>query len=217
LSQNRRSRSTRATTAPDAALNSSPRFGRPRDERIDSEVASAVLSALKGGGYRAVTIESIARQVGRARSSLYRRWPSKDHLVAYAVVSEMGDNPAADTGRIRGDLRAAVGTLLRAFMGPLGQALAGLAADMAQDPTLAAVIRQEVLAPRRRSMREALERARGRGEVRHDCDVELVLDMLTGPFYFRTLFGHARITRETAHLVVEYVLRIIQPEGESVG
>lgn len=189
-----------------------PRFGRPRDERIDSEVVSAVLDALKRRGYRSVTIDGIARQVGRARSSLYRRWPSKRHLVAYAVVSEMGDNPAANTGHIRGDLEAAVGTLLRAFVGPLGQALAGLASDMAQDPALASIIRQEVLAPRRKSMREALERAQIRGEIRRDCDVELVLDMLTGPFYFRTLFGHVPITRETARLVVEYVLRVVQPD-----
>ena len=189
-----------------------PRFGRPRDERIDSEVVSAVLNALKRRGYRSVTIDGIARQVGRARSSLYRRWPSKRHLVAYAVVSEMGDNPAANTGHIRGDLEAAVGTLLRAFVGPLGQALAGLASDMAQDPALASIIRQEVLAPRRKSMREALERAQIRGEIRRDCDVELVLDMLTGPFYFRTLFGHVPITRETARLVVEYVLRVVQPD-----
>ncbi|MGO9593873.1 MAG: TetR/AcrR family transcriptional regulator [Steroidobacteraceae bacterium] len=176
---------------------------------------SAVLSALRKGGYRAVTIDGIARQVGRARSSLYRRWPSKRHLVAYAVVSEMGDNPATDTGSVRGDLEAAVGTLLRAFAGPLGRALAGLAADMAQDAALASIIRQEVLAPRRKSMRAALERAQVRGEVRHDCDVELVLDMLTGPFYFRTLFGHVPITRQTTHQVVKYILRVVQPNDVS--
>jgi hypothetical protein len=60
-------------------------------------------------------------------------------------------------------------------------------------------------------MREALERAQTRGEARDDCEVELVLDMLTGPFYFRTLFGHAPVTRHTAHLVVRYVLRVVQP------
>lgn len=198
-----------------AIAESTQRFGRPRDERIDSEVVSAVLGALKKSGYRAVTIDGIARQVGRARSSLYRRWPSKRHLVAYAVVSIMGDKPAADTGRLRGDLEAAVGTLLRAFIGPLGQALAGLASDMAQDPALASIIRQEVLTPRRKSMHEAFERARGRGEVHDDFDVEVVLDMLTAPFYFRTLFGHAPITRHTAQLVVEYVLRVIASSSDS--
>src|SRR5579872_491258 len=148
-------------------------FGRPRDSRIDSEVIGAVIASLQKGGYRAVTIEGIAKSVGRARSSIYRRWPSKRHLVAYAVVGEMGENPAADTGSLRGDLFSAVITLWRAFRGPLGNALAGLVADMAHDEALAAIIRREVTIPRRRSMREAIERARARGEARADTNVEL--------------------------------------------
>lgn len=207
------SRVVRRRAAHRSSLRPPQRIGRPRDERIDSEVVSTVLDALRSGGYRAVTIDGIAQRAGRARSSLYRRWPSKRHLVAYAVVSEMGDNPAADTGSVRGDLEAAVNTLRRAFVGPLGRALAGLVADMAQDPNLASIIRKHVLAQRRKSMREALKRARDRGEVRHDFDVELVLDMLTGPFYFRALFGHMPITRQTTRQVVQYVLRVVQPYG----
>jgi AcrR family transcriptional regulator len=72
--------------------------GRPRDDRVDTEVVSAVLQSLRSGGYGAVTIDGIARKVKRARTTIYRRWPSKRHLVAYAVVSEMGDNPAAGGG-----------------------------------------------------------------------------------------------------------------------
>jgi AcrR family transcriptional regulator len=75
-----------------------PSSGRPRDERVDGEVVSAVLNALRNSGYGAVTIDGIARTVRRARTTIYRRWPSKRHLVVYAIVSEMGDNPAADTG-----------------------------------------------------------------------------------------------------------------------
>jgi AcrR family transcriptional regulator len=188
-----------------------PALGRPRDERIDTEVVSAVLATLQAGGYQAVTIDGIARRVGRARTSIYRRWPSKRHLVAYAVVSEMGDNPAADTGVLRRDLEAVVETFLNAFTGPLGRALAGLVADMAADEELANTIRQQVIAARRRSMREAFARAEARGEVSGQLDIELVLDMLTGPFYFRTLFGHAPITRRTTREVVDYVLRIVGP------
>jgi AcrR family transcriptional regulator len=182
--------------------NARPFIGRPRDLRIDSEVVSAVLGALQEGGYRAVTIDGIAQRLGRARSTLYRRWPSKRHLVVYAIVTELGDNPAADTGGIRKDLEAAVGTLWYAFEGPLGGALAGLVADMAHDAELAATFRRLVLAPRRNSMRAALKRAQVRGEVRRGFDMELVLDMLTGPFYFRTLFGHAPISRPMTRQVV---------------
>ncbi|HUI58996.1 MAG TPA: TetR/AcrR family transcriptional regulator [Steroidobacteraceae bacterium] len=190
------------------------RPGRPRDEQIDSEVVAAVLGVLRTSGYRSVTIEKIARDVGRARTSLYRRWPSKRHLVAYAVISELGDNPAPDTGDLRRDLVSAVKTLWAAFRGPLGQALGGLVGEMAQDPELAALIREDVLAARRRSMRAAFARALDRGEVRDDLDIELVLDMLTGPFYYRALFKHAAITRRTTSEVVDCVLRVVAAATE---
>jgi AcrR family transcriptional regulator len=211
----RPNRMTRRRPAAPRASVSPKAMGRPRDERIDTEVVAAVLNALEKGGYPVVTIDGIAKSVNRARSSLYRRWPSKRHLVAYAIVSELGENPAADTGTLRGDLLSAVGTLWRAFRGPLGHALAGLVGDMAQDAALAASIRQRVLAPRRRSMREAIARARDRGEAVDDLDVELLLDMLTAPFYFRTLFGHASMSLKNTGQIVDWVLRVIKPIDES--
>lgn len=57
-------------------------------------------------------------------------------------------------------------------------------------------------------MREAFARARRRGETREGLDLEVLLDMLTGPFYYRTLFRHAPITRRMTRDVVEYVMRI---------
>jgi AcrR family transcriptional regulator len=188
-------------------------MGRPRNARIDEEVVDAVLGVLRSRGYRAVTIENIARSVNRARTSLYRRWPSKRNLVAFAVVHELGVEPAADTGSLRDDLKAAVDTLRRAFAGPLGAALAGLAADMAHDPALARLIQSAVLAPRRDSMRAALARGVQRAEIAAGLDHELLLDMLTAPYYFRTLFGHARITAHMNDTVVDYALQAAAPPG----
>jgi len=209
------SRAKRKGKAPPYSDASSKITGRPRDARIDTEVVSAVIAVLREGGYGAVTIDGIAKNVGRARSSLYRRWPSKRHLVAYAVVGELGEDPAADTGSLRGELLSAVTTLWRAFRGPLGYALPGLVADMAQDAALASSIRREVMVPRRRSMREAIERARARGEVRDDINVELILDMLTGPFYFRTLFGHASMSLKDTAQIVDYIVRLMGPHDPS--
>jgi hypothetical protein len=59
-------------------------------------------------------------------------------------------------------------------------------------------------------MRQAIERARDRGEALNDLDVELLLDMLTGPFYFRTLFGHASMSFENTGQIVDYVLRVLK-------
>jgi Tetracyclin repressor-like, C-terminal domain len=76
---------------------------------------------------------------------------------------------------------------------------------------LAVTIRREVLDERRRSMRAAFARAQARGEAHGGLEIELLLDMLTGPFYYRALFGHAPITRRMAHDVVEHVLQIVGP------
>ena len=187
------------------------RLGRPKDERIDTEVVAAVLGVLKSRGYRAVTIESIARRVKRARTSLYRRWPSKRHLVAFAVIHALGIEPAPDTGSLRKDLIAAVDTLRAAFAGILRHALAGLLSDMAQDQKLAETIRVEVLEQRRQSMRLALARGKERGEIASDLNIDLILDMLTAPYYFRALFGHAPIDRTMNRRIVDYVLRAAAP------
>jgi AcrR family transcriptional regulator len=191
------------------------RRGRPKNKHIDLEVVAAVLAALRQRGYRGVTMEGVARQVKRARTSLYRRWPSKRHLVADAVVAELGAEPAPDTGSLRKDLKAAVGTLLNGFAGPLGKALPGLVADMALDPALARMIREKVLAARRRSMRAAFERGMARGECGRGFDIELLIDMLTGPFYFRALFGHLPATSAMVDAIVEYVMAIVRSRRAS--
>jgi AcrR family transcriptional regulator len=182
-------------------------LGRPKDSRIDQDVVRAVLHALETRGYRHVTIERIAKTVKRARTSLYRRWPSKRHLVAFAVVSTMEAEPAPDSGSVRQDLICAVDTLRHAFAGPLGRALPGLLADMAHDRTLAGIFREEVLLRRRTSIRKALTRGIARGEIRGDVDMEVFIDLLTAPVYFRELFRHARISRSFIESVVDYALR----------
>jgi hypothetical protein len=58
-------------------------------------------------------------------------------------------------------------------------------------------------------MRDALERARVRGEARGSFDIELLLDMLSSPFYFRTLLGHAPLDRRMTRQVVDDLLKIV--------
>jgi AcrR family transcriptional regulator len=183
------------------------RLGRPVDRSIDRAVVDAVLMELKHRGYHSITMEGISRKIGRARASLYRRWPSKRHLVAYAVVSELGAHPSPDTGSLRLDLTRTVETLITGFQGALGSALAGLVGEMADDPVLARTIRKDVLAKRRRSVRAAFRRGIKRGEIRSDVNVELFMDMLTAPFYFRALFGHRKLSATMIETVVDTVLR----------
>jgi hypothetical protein len=77
---------------------------------------------------------------------------------------------------------------------------------MSDDPLLARIIRKEVLARRRRSIRAAFERGIERGEIPVSINVELYIDILTAPFYFRALFGHNRLAPSMIDTVVNTVL-----------
>jgi AcrR family transcriptional regulator len=57
------------------------RGGRPRDPEVDERVREATLAILTTDGYAAVTMEAVARRAAVAHTTVYRRWPSKAHLV----------------------------------------------------------------------------------------------------------------------------------------
>ena len=60
---------------------------------------------------------------------------------------------------------------------------------------------------RRTSMNNALTRGIARGEIRRGIHIDVLIDLLTAPCYFRVLFRHARITRAFVEIVVDYALR----------
>ncbi|MFO0578061.1 MAG: TetR-like C-terminal domain-containing protein [Polyangia bacterium] len=199
-----------------ATNQTAPRLpGRPPQPGLAAAVHRAVLELLAAGGYAALSMDAVAARAQVARLTLYRRWQSKPRLVTAAVVDALGSAPAPDTGCTRSDLLAGVRTLSTAFAKGLGPVLPGLVAALAADPALARSFREQVLIPRRASMAAALRRGIERGELARDLDVELALDLLAAPLYYRTLFGHARVTSRTAAEVVDAVLAAFTPRPAS--
>src|SRR2546430_14408242 len=80
------------------------RRGRPRDSGVDQRVLDAAWELLLTGGYSGLNVDEVAERAAVAKTTLYRRWPTKDHL-AVAVAAEMLDEvPIPDTGDLRRDL-----------------------------------------------------------------------------------------------------------------
>src|SRR5687768_8747678 len=81
--------------------------GRPRDTGADRRILDAARQALFTAGYAGLAIDEVAQRAGVAKTTLYRRWPTKDHL-AIAVYADMLDRdvPVTDTGDVRADLTA---------------------------------------------------------------------------------------------------------------
>jgi len=190
------------------------RRGRPRDTAVDQRVLDVAWDLLLTGGYAAMNAEEVAERSTVAKTTLYRRWPTKDHL-AIAVVTRM--IPFAlvpDTGDICHDLAEfAVGMAeslhqYRTTGGSDGVSpgLAGeLVAAAGRHPDIGDLIR--ALHARRHAMALArLQRASEREGLRTDVDHGLLIDQISGPMYYRALITGAAIDRNYAERLVRAVL-----------
>ncbi|HEY1972258.1 MAG TPA: TetR/AcrR family transcriptional regulator [Pseudonocardia sp.] len=188
--------------------------GRQRDPDIDQAVAAATLQLLDEVGYPGLSIGQIAKRAQVYRPAIYRRWPSKQHLVTAVLAGALGITPTPDTGDLRADLIAGIGTVADGLTTPgLGHVLIPFIADLAADPALREQFFTSVFHARRATTEATLRAAIDRGEVRPDIDMVFVLDALAAPMYFRRLFEHAPVDHALVEQTVDLVLASISQSG----
>jgi hypothetical protein len=118
--------------------------GRPRREGADEEILDVARTMLAEGGYGALNVDALAERAGVAKTTVYRRWPSKGALIA-ALIPPPGDYPDAEA--VLGDVRT--------LLAPV--------ADASDDAEILGVIRAIL-----RSRRPALVERLGGDETRAD-------------------------------------------------
>jgi AcrR family transcriptional regulator len=169
---------------------------------------SAATEIIRRDGYARLTMERVAAQSGVAKTTLYRRWPTRAALCMDVYLDVAGrELHDPDTGEIESDLRYIVNTVVhlqtRTVAGP---ALIGLLVEAQSNPEAAAESLVEFSEQRRKVTRVVLRRAIERGELRPDTDVDLVIDALGGATTFRLLQRHAPLSRKFAEAIVTLVL-----------
>jgi AcrR family transcriptional regulator len=195
---------------PDAADVARP--GRPRNRQIDVAVLKATLAALDESGYGALTLEQVARDAGTTKPAIYRRWRTRQHLVLAALGRRLGEAKAPDTGCTLCDLDECLKVFVAAFRRMPPGVIGPLFADCVGDPEMHAEFMAALFDPPRAAVRETLERARARGDLRDDVDVELVLDLIGSLVHYRALFGHAPTSNREIEGAVEALLQGIAPD-----
>lgn len=191
----------------DASATSPPPPGRPRDTTIDARATAAVVELLASVPYSALTLEGVAAAAGTSKPALRRRWGSLPGVVVHTLISVLGTTPTPDTGCVHCDLITGISTLADAFQGsPITRALPGLVSDLEADPALREVFRRDYFEARRATSRAVLEHAVERGDIQGGLDMELTLDLLAAPLYYRAFFGHQPIDDGLAERTVLSVL-----------
>jgi AcrR family transcriptional regulator len=165
-------------------------FGRPRDPRIDGAVLRATVELLGETGYAGLLVSAIAERAATSKPAIYRRWPSKAHLVHEAVFPIGAATEIPDTGSLPEDLREMVCRTVAFLTTPAARAaLPGLVGEMAADPTLHSALLQRFAGVIGGGLAELLERAAARGEVRADATAAELASQLTEAIAGITLLG----------------------------
>jgi AcrR family transcriptional regulator len=189
--------------------------GRPRSEKARQAILAAAMDLLFDHGLTAMSMDDVARRAGVSKATIYRWWPSKERLALDALAAEWASSAAADqadTGTLRGDLLARFRPWVRQLnRRPYARVVAGLVAAAQTDDAFAELYRQHFVQPRRVATRDLLVRARERGEIAADTDLEVALDLLYGPVYHRLLHGHAPVTQRFAQQVIDAVMAAMSP------
>lgn len=177
-------------------------------EQLRDAVLSAAGELMLEGGLAAATMEAIAARAGVSKRTLYKYWPSRG-----AVALEGFMRNAASSWSLPDDASAVealtvlVVSAARLFAAtPAGPLMRSLIADAQAQDEIATAIREQWLRPRRAVAADLIRRGVADGEFRADLDVEVALDLLFAPVYYRLLLGHEPMTDAFATATVEYVV-----------
>ncbi|MCV7027682.1 TetR/AcrR family transcriptional regulator [Mycobacterium sherrisii] len=156
-------------------------FGRPRDPRIDAAVLRATVELLAETGYAGLLVSAIAARAGTSKPAIYRRWPSKAHLVHEAVFPIGTATEVPNTGSLATDMREMVCRTKQFLTTPAARAaLPGLIGEMAADPTLHTALLERFTGILAGGLAAWLHAAAARGEVRPDLTAGELAEALAG-------------------------------------
>ena len=183
------------------------RRGRPRSETARLRVLTAARELLEERGLPGLTVERIAARAGVGKPTIYRHWPNAQ-AVAMDAFLETTETSETETGRglALPALRRQLAAIAAAFASPAGRSTAAMIAAAQNDSELAKVFRNRFIMKSREVGRALLQQAAEQGAIRSDLDLEVALDLIYAPLYFRLLVGHGRLDREFTDALLDTAL-----------
>jgi AcrR family transcriptional regulator len=190
--------------------------GRPRRASAGKAIVDATLELLAERGFQEATIEAIAARAGVGRNTIYRRWSSKEELIADALRELTADLDTHEGDDVYSLLLDWIRDFIRVFGDPLyGRILPAVLGELQRNPAFARLWAEQVVQPRYQALVGRLSQAVAQGELRRDADVEQIADILAAPPFVRVLpLGLPPVTERYAEELLETIWHGIAPRPD---
>lgn len=200
-------------TGPGALRPRAP--GRVRSDASRVAILDATLKLLETTSLQQISIESIAREAGVGKATIYRWWNSKAAVVIEAFLhAHVSHTPMPKGISPREALTRHIHLLVEEYSGWSGRIVSQIMAEGQGDPEVLREFRERFWYGRRAVVREVVEQARRRGEFRSDIDTELQMDVMYAPIYFRLLMGHLPLDKKFADAHCAAIMQVLAPSQQ---
>ncbi|MFF4833217.1 TetR/AcrR family transcriptional regulator [Streptomyces sp. NPDC001315] len=190
---------------------------RRRGAVLERAILDAALEQLGTVGWNCLTMEGVAAGAQTGKAAVYRRWPTKEDLVADALQAGLPRLDAApDLGSVRADLLELCRQARDAMFSRPGFALRSVIheCDHTQAERFHAVIIEGVVEPTIRLLREVIERGIRRGEVRSDATSGYVLDAIPAMMMYRAkMCASEWVDQDVEEMIDQLMLPLLRPNG----
>lgn len=182
--------------------------GRPRSAAADQAILLAARQLLVADGYGGFTMAGVAAAAGVSTATLYRRYQHRDELVVAALADDAPD-ALPDTGTLRGDITSILRAGARKLGGERGQLIFAIVGDASRNPALRDLLRARMAASRRAELATIFQRAIDRDEMPPPADMNLVIDLLSAPLFYRLVVSGGPINTRIADELTDLILRAV--------
>ena len=186
------------------------RPGRQRSEAADQAILGATLDLLGETGYGSLTMASVIARSGVSSATLYRRWPTKQQLVAAALASLHNEIVDIDTGALATDIAEMVRSIADAMSIRREDIREDIAVELRRNPEFRVAINEKFIQPRRAVMAGIIRRAVVRGELGVDPGVDVATAFVTGPVHHWVFVQNKQPTPEFQRTVVAGALAALR-------
>lgn len=195
--------------------------GRPRSEATERAILDTAAMLLERDSYRSISIERIASEAHVGKQSIYRWWDGKADVLLEAFAERaLKSLPVLEpTGHAIADLTTLLKTFFASVSRPaIGRTLRGLIAEAQLDPEFRAKFHAMFITARRKMIREIIGTGIASGELRRDLDIETVVDIIYGAFWYRLLSGSDQSLDEAyADQLIAVLAPILLPPRRGSG
>jgi AcrR family transcriptional regulator len=183
------------------------RIGRPRSGTADRAILDAAMALLSEVGLAGLTMSAVVSRSRVARATVYRRYATREALIAAALAQVKGREPFPLSGDVARDIATGVAWAAAVLGEPAFQRFLPLFVGEALRGPAAARNLIERVAPNHANVaREYAERAASAG-LRTDIDPLIVSDMVQGAMLMRLLSSGTAPDSAAVDQVVDILLR----------